>query len=401
MEDIKNPKLKEIVDGLDKRVEQENAEIISVLEKISSITLNKDVDSCQQISKKWEIIHAHLSKEAGKDVATGMEMVDMKEEINALIGPKNEKKQTKEDKSSEEHTLDDSDAPVKDDSVPTPVDDEPEILLDHFVYYPLMDKGYTNEPTVWNPDFSPMIYVERCFVTDDSKVKINLVHPSKKYGHPELMYFSSSQKKDVVISLASRVNSADEKGREGYKSHVVVVKKEHLKDRTISLLSVIKAMMKFDEDNKKPVESIPPLAILKENNREFLYKSKLKGVTEFSLAATANHLTISSYNKVNYVIKAISTEKKKNPLERLMYTIYLIELLNIDCGIEDFNAITTEPKDWNVAKKFSLFVTNTRMTDQIMAVNPAYWKWYKSSEEGNYNILPVNAHIYEKIKTIP
>lgn len=406
--EIRNQKLKEIVDGLDKRIEQEHAEIKSVLEKINSPSLVEEVDSCPEIFKKWKTIHDHLSKEWGNDNKTILELVDLKNEIHNLMGSSNEKEnpnlepviddeETVKQRDHVESDLPDS-SQANEEPSPQPGNDKADVLLDHFVYYPLMNIGYTNEPTVWNPDFNPMMYVERCFTVENSRVKINLIHPSKKLGLPELMYFSDSQNGDVIISIVSKVFNADEKARHGYKNHVVIVEKNLLRDKTISILSVVKAIMEFDETNPKPTGTIPPLVIPIENNKEFTYKTKLKGVTKFSLAATANHLTISKYNKVNFVIKTPSTQRTDNPLDRLLYTIYMIELFNVDCAIEDLSVISTQPKDWDVAKKFNLFVTKNRMSDSLMTINPSYWKWYKSSESGEFNKIPTNAEIYKKIE---
>ncbi len=213
------------------------------------------------------------------------------------------------------------------------------ILLDHFIWYPLPGKGYQDLPIAISTEGQPSLFT-RVFQLPTERgpefAPILVRYEEENFiGH---LIFNKQNRNQIIITYITHTPEADEYGRTGVLHHSAIVDKKLIKSGNISLLTVIEAMENYDKDTTFPKGKIEKLKIQTKEKPGFDYKGKIQNIISKAAVETlATRLMTSDRNRAIFRCLRSTNE------DRMRISIYLLEFLNFECDIRPISMTTERP----------------------------------------------------------
>ncbi|UCF08073.1 MAG: DUF87 domain-containing protein [Thermoplasmata archaeon] len=213
------------------------------------------------------------------------------------------------------------------------------IMLDHFIWYPIPGKGYQDLPIAISTEGQPSLFTRLFQLPTErgpefSPILVRYEVEDFK-GH---LIFNKEHRNQIIISYITHTPVADEYGRTGVFHHSAIVDKKLFKTGGISLLNVLETMEDYDKNNTYPKGKIEKLEVQKKDTPGFDYKGKIKNIISKAAVETlATRLMTSDRYRTIFRCLRSSSE------DRMRIAIYLLELLNFECGLRPISMVTERP----------------------------------------------------------
>lgn len=261
------------------------------------------------------------------------------------------------------------------------------IKLNHFIWYPIPGKGYQDKPIAFSGDFNPLLYIS-LFRNEF----IPIIVSYSKEDFRGYLFFNKPNKSEILFSCIFPKKNVDEYGRTGVFHHSVIIDRNYLQRGEISLFSVEKAMVGFDKKVQFPKGNIEKLQVELNEKPTFSYSNLKKYVSKASVETLATRLMSNERNKT--IFRCLGANQR----ERFKIAIYLIELLNFNCGIKEISFSNEIPLTAEYYKLFDILILERAYPPESDAEDWAVIPW--DLEESKLQRIKGKEDVYKKIDDV-
>ncbi len=225
-------------------------------------------------------------------------------------------------------------------------EEDKRVDLDHFLWYAREESGrdiYSDVPNVKSDEFNIRLYIKRF------GSKFNPVYYDPNTKHPERFFIDDHrpENNEAIYSMVyQKPEDSNKMRRESSVLHSVIINKNILTNKKLSLFDIDKAILDFRDDFDFPDvedEIIDELHVKEYEKEKFEYEENLdRWVTSTSILDLARSIKIDESQqkevKYNYVCDRSDAEQRKN------ISIYLVQLLNFDSSLYPLSFSTSFPR---------------------------------------------------------
>ncbi len=225
------------------------------------------------------------------------------------------------------------------------------VELDHFLTYSIENR-LPKEPNAISGRFNVQLY------TDRIGGKFSPIYFDEKSKEPERLFIEDEDHPEMIYSSVypkpkdKRRSSAF--GRVSAVAHTVIVPKNLLINKEISLFDLDDAILKFKDSfdfEEKENLHIDKLSVPRRDGYHFEYKNELQNwVAKQSIMDLSSEI-MKKNKKTAYICRNASPEKRKTMM------IYLIQLLNLDSRLGPLSYSSTRPGSKKYEKFFDIVLS--------------------------------------------